>query len=118
MISHLQTLSDYRPATFRMGFFLPVIKKPIFIGANYMRPKMPFKSLNLTYAHFSNLFLCDCIFVVVVLGNKMRAEEQKRKEKAAKEEQKRAYGATLQLKQRQRAEVLRQNFNLYLSCVF
>lgn len=39
------------------------------------------------------------------LGNKIRAEEQRKKEKAAKEEQKRAYGAILQLKQRQRAEV-------------
>lgn len=35
----------------------------------------------------------------------MRAEEQRKKEKALKEEQKRTYGAILQLKQRQRAEV-------------
>lgn len=40
------------------------------------------------------------------LGNKIRADEQKKKEKAVKEEQKRAYGAILQLKQRQRAEVI------------
>ena len=40
------------------------------------------------------------------LGNKIRADEQKKKEKAAKEEQKKAYGAILQLKQRQRAEVV------------
>lgn len=46
---------------------------------------------------------------LITIGNKMRAEEQKRKEKAAKEEQKRAYGATLQLKQRQRAEIYALN---------
>lgn len=43
------------------------------------------------------------------LGNKMRAEEQRKKDKAAKEEQKKAYGAILQLKQRQRAEVHKIN---------
>lgn len=39
----------------------------------------------------------------------MRAEEQRKKDKAAKEEQKKAYGAILQLKQRQRAEVHKIN---------
>lgn len=39
----------------------------------------------------------------------MRAEEQRKKDKAAKEEQKKAYGAILQLKQKQRAEVHKIN---------
>lgn len=43
------------------------------------------------------------------LGNKVRAEEQRKKEKALKEEQKRTYGAILQLKQRQRAEIYALN---------
>ncbi|CAH3036774.1 unnamed protein product [Pocillopora meandrina] len=46
---------------------------------------------------------------LITIGNKLRAEEQKKKEKAAKEEQKRAYGAILQLKQRQRAEIYALN---------
>ncbi|KAL9970978.1 hypothetical protein ACROYT_G023450 [Oculina patagonica] len=46
---------------------------------------------------------------LVTLGNKVRAEEQRKKEKASKEEQKRAYGAILQLKQRQRAEIYALN---------
>jgi len=46
---------------------------------------------------------------LVNIGNKMRAEEQRKKEKAIKEEQKRAYGAILQLKQRQRAEIYALN---------
>ena len=40
--------------------------------------------------------------------NKIKTEDQRRKEKAIKEEQKRTYGAILQLKQRQRAEVSKQ----------
>ena len=52
-----------------------------------------YKVLTLSFVHF------------YLVGNKMRAEEQRKKEKAIKEEQKRAYGAILQLKQRQRAEV-------------
>ncbi|KAK2556379.1 Cell division control protein 42-like protein [Acropora cervicornis] len=46
---------------------------------------------------------------VVYQGNKVRAEEQRKKEKALKEEQKRTYGAILQLKQRQRAEIYALN---------
>ncbi|CAH3165855.1 unnamed protein product [Porites evermanni] len=46
---------------------------------------------------------------LINLGNKLRAEEQKKKEKAMKEEQRRAYGAILQLKQRQRAEIYALN---------
>ena len=44
----------------------------------------------------------------------MRAEEQRKKEKAVKEEQKRAYGAILQLKQRQRAEVIKATLSIKL----
>ena len=47
-----------------------------------------------------------CFIHIELIGNKMRAEEQRKKEKVLKEEQKRAYGAILQLKQRQRAEVM------------
>ena len=43
--------------------------------------------------------------VLILVGNNLRAQEQRRKEKSLKDEQKRAYGAILQLKQRQRAEV-------------
>ena len=69
-----------------------------------------------------HMLICqNCLFLKVyflfLLGNKLRAEEQKRKEKAAKEEQKRAYGAILQLKQRQRAEVLLFNINVNLCYV-
>ena len=71
--------------------------------------------LYLTHAHLSKLSFSKS--VVFVLGNKLRAEEQKRKEKAAKEEQKRAYGAILQLKQRQRAEVLLFNIKVNLCYV-
>ena len=71
--------------------------------------------LYLTHAHLSKLSFSKS--VVFVLGNKLRAEEQKRKEKAAKEEQKRAYGAILQLKQRQRAEVLLFNIKVNLRYV-
>lgn len=71
--------------------------------------------LYLTRAHLSKLSFSKS--VVFVLGNKLRAEEQKRKEKAAKEEQKRAYGAILQLKQRQRAEVLLFNIKVNLCYV-
>lgn len=46
---------------------------------------------------------------LINLGNKLRAEEQKKKEKAMKEEQRRAYGEILQLKQRQRAEIYALN---------
>lgn len=63
--------------------------------------------LYLTHAHLSKLSFSKSVFFV--LGNKLRAEEQKKKEKAAKEEQKRAYGAILQLKQRQRAEIYALN---------
>ena len=69
--------------------------------------------LKISHLH-SKLLLGKLFFV---LGNKLRAEEQKRKEKAAKEEQKRAYGAILQLKQRQRAEVLLLNINVNLCYV-
>ena len=71
--------------------------------------------LYLTHAHLSKLSFSKS--VVFVLGNKLRAEEQKRKDKAAKEEQKRAYGAILQLKQRQRAEVLLFNIKVNLCYV-
>ena len=71
--------------------------------------------LYLTHAHLSKLSFSKSVFFV--LGNKLRAEEQKRKEKAAKEEQKRAYGAILQLKQRQRAEVLLFNIKVNLCYV-
>lgn len=71
--------------------------------------------LYLTHAHLSKLSFSKSVFFV--LGNKLRAEEQKKKEKAAKEEQKRAYGAILQLKQRQRAEVLLFNINVNLCYV-
>ena len=71
--------------------------------------------LYLTHAHLSKLSFSKS--VVFVLGNKLRAEEQKRKEKVAKEEQKRAYGAILQLKQRQRAEVLLFNIKVNLCYV-
>lgn len=47
-----------------------------------------------------------CFKHIELIGNKMRAEEQRKKEKVLKEEQKKAYGAILQLKQRQRAEVI------------
>lgn len=75
------------------------------------------------YMHVCNIYkwgmpLCTWFFSLVPIesiltylsrftasGNKIRADEQKKKEKAAKEEQKKAYGAVLQLKQRQRAEV-------------
>lgn len=46
---------------------------------------------------------------LIDLGNKLRAEEQKKKEKAMKEQQRRAYGEILQLKQRQRAEIYALN---------
>ncbi|CAH3107471.1 unnamed protein product [Porites lobata] len=46
---------------------------------------------------------------LINLGNKLRAQEQKKKEKAMKEEQRRAYGEILQLKQRQRAEIYALN---------
>lgn len=46
---------------------------------------------------------------LINLGNKLRAEEQEKKEKALKEEQRRAYGEILQLKQRQRAEIYALN---------
>ena len=71
--------------------------------------------LYLTHAHLSKLSFSKS--VVFVLGNKLRAEEQKKKEKAAKEEQKRAYGAILQLKQRQKAEVLLFNIKVNLCYV-
>ena len=71
--------------------------------------------LYLTHAHLSKLSFSKSVFFV--LGNKLRAEEQKKKEKAAKEEQKRAYGAILQLKQRQRAEVLLFNIKVNLCYV-
>lgn len=46
---------------------------------------------------------------LINIGNNLRAQEQRRKEKSLKDEQKRAYGAILQLKQRQRAEIYALN---------
>ncbi|XP_015765140.1 PREDICTED: uncharacterized protein LOC107344043 [Acropora digitifera] len=62
----------------------------------------------------SSIQISAVLFVLLLsiskdLGNKVRAEEQRKKEKALKEEQKRTYGAILQLKQRQRAEIYALN---------
>ena len=63
--------------------------------------------------HFRSLIIKH----IELIGNKTRAEEQRKKEKVLKEEQKRAYGAILQLKQRQRAEVnmLNDNFVVHIT---
>ena len=63
--------------------------------------------LKLLKIFINNIILkcTSCSGAWIFSGNKVRAEEQRKKEKALKEEQKRAYGAILQLKQRQRAEV-------------
>ena len=60
------------------------------------------KIINKSYKNQVKLLIST---LFTILGNKLRAEEQKKKEKAMKEEQRRAYGEILQLKQRQRAEV-------------